>query len=109
MKLVIVDYGSGNLRSAAKAFERYDLVSAPVVDRDGKLVGRVAVNVVMDFIREEAESDMLSAGGLREEEDLFASVWSSVKNRCGLPIPATACTAPPRNDSSDRLLPVFTL
>jgi magnesium transporter len=56
-------------------------VSAPVVDRDGKLVGRVTVNVVMDFIREEAESDMLSAGGLREEEDLFASVWSSVKNR----------------------------
>jgi magnesium transporter len=68
-------------QDAALAFERYDLVSAPVIDRDGKLVGRVTVNVVMDFIREEAENDMLSAGGLREEEDLFASVWSSVKNR----------------------------
>ena len=42
---------------AARAFERYDLVSAPVVDPDGKLVGRVTVNTVVDFIREEAESD----------------------------------------------------
>ena len=68
-------------QDAAQAFERYDLVSAPVVDGDGKLVGRVTVNVVMDFIREETDSEMLSAGGLREEEDLFASVWNSVKNR----------------------------
>ena len=69
-------------QDAALAFERYDLVSAPVVDDNGRLVGRVTVNVVVDFIREETDSDMLSAGGLREEEDLFASVWSSVKNRC---------------------------
>ncbi len=68
-------------QDAALAFERYDLVSAPVIDRDGKLVGRVTVNVVMDYIREEAENEMLSAGGLREEEDLFSSVWNSVKNR----------------------------
>ncbi len=68
-------------QDAALAFERYDLVSAPVVDSDGKLIGRVTVNAVVDFIREETESEMLSAGGLREEEDLFASVWSSVKNR----------------------------
>ncbi len=68
-------------QDAALAFERYDLVSAPVVDGDGKLIGRVTVNAVVDFIREESDSDLLSAGGLREEEDLFASVWSSVKNR----------------------------
>jgi len=68
-------------QDAALAFERYDLVSAPVVDGDGKLVGRVTVNGVMDFIRDETASEMLSAGGLREEEDLFASVWNSVKNR----------------------------
>jgi magnesium transporter len=68
-------------QDAALAFERYDLVSAPVVDADGKLVGRVTVNAVVDFIREETDSEKLSAGGLREEEDLFASVWSSVKNR----------------------------
>jgi magnesium transporter len=65
----------------ARAFERYDLVSAPVAAADGTLVGRVTVNAVMDYIREETDSDMLSAGGLREEEDLFASVWKSVRNR----------------------------
>ena len=68
-------------QDGALAFERYDLVSAPVVDGQGKLIGRVTVNSVVDFIREETDSEKLSAGGLREEEDLFASVWSSVKNR----------------------------
>jgi len=68
-------------QDAAQAFERYDLVSAPVAGSDGRLIGRVTVNAVMDYIREETDSDMLTAGGLREEEDLFASVWKSVKNR----------------------------
>ncbi len=66
---------------AAKAFERYDLVSAPVVDPDGRLVGRVTVNEVLDYIREEAEQEQLAHAGLQEEEDIFASVWDSVKNR----------------------------
>ena len=68
-------------QDAASAFERYDLVSAAVVDEAGRLVGRVTVNAVMDYIREETDSDMLSAGGLTEGEDLFASVWRSVRNR----------------------------
>jgi len=68
-------------QTAALAFERYDLVSAPVIGEDGKLIGRVTIDAVVDFIREDTDSDLLSAGGLREEEDLFASVWSSVKNR----------------------------
>jgi len=68
-------------QDAALAFERYDLVSAPVLDQDGRLIGRVTVNDVVDYIREEAGSELLSAGGLREDEDLFASVWKSVKNR----------------------------
>jgi len=66
---------------AAQAFERYDLVSAPVVDEEGKLFGRVTVNVVLDFIREESDTELLNQAGLREEEDIFASVWKSAKNR----------------------------
>jgi magnesium transporter len=66
---------------ASDAFERYDLVSAPVVDDDGRLVGRVTVNAVVDYIRASQDFEILSAGGLREEEDLFASVWKSVRNR----------------------------
>ena len=65
----------------AKAFERYDLVTAPVVDKNNKLVGRITVDEVMDYIRDEAESDMLSMAGLREDEDFFASIWKSVQNR----------------------------
>jgi magnesium transporter len=52
-----------------------------VTDDGGKLIGRVTVNAVMDYIREETSNDMLSAGGLLEDEDLFASVWKSVRNR----------------------------
>ncbi len=66
---------------AAQAFDRYELVSAPVVDDRGKLVGRVTVASVMDYIREESDSEMLNLGGLREEEDIFSSVWKSAKNR----------------------------
>lgn len=68
-------------QQAAHAFERYDLVSASVVDVEGRLVGRVTVNAVMDFIREESENEALKLGGLSEEEDLFAPVWKSVRNR----------------------------
>ncbi|MDR3212659.1 MAG: magnesium transporter [Azoarcus sp.] len=66
---------------AAQAFERYDLVSAPVVDRNHRVIGRLTVADVVDFIREESEAEILSHAGLREEEDVFASVWDSVKNR----------------------------
>jgi len=68
-------------QDAAKAFERYDLISAPVVDEQGKLVGRVTVDKVVDFIRSKSESELLTQAGLREEEDVFSSVWASVKNR----------------------------
>ena len=66
---------------ASDAFERYDLVTAPVVDKKNKLIGRLSVDAVVDFIKEEAENEKLSMVGLREEEDLFSSIWKSVKNR----------------------------
>jgi len=67
--------------AAASAFERYDLVSAPVVDTNDKLVGRVTVDEVLDFVRRQGEEDLLAQAGLKEEEDVFASVWASFKNR----------------------------
>ncbi|ALQ51089.1 magnesium transporter [Nitrosomonas ureae] len=70
-------------QQAANAFERYDLVSASVVDENNKLLGRVTVNVVIDFIRETAENEALNLAGLSEEEDLFAPILKSVKNRWG--------------------------
>ena len=65
----------------AQAFERYDLVSAPVVDGNGHLIGRITIDAMVDVLREESESEALSRGGLREEEDVFASVWKSIRNR----------------------------
>src|SRR5512135_357021 len=66
---------------AAQAFERYNLVSAPVVDERGRLVGRLTVDEVVDVIREEGEEAALAQAGLREDEDIFASVWQSAHNR----------------------------
>jgi magnesium transporter len=72
---------SDNASDAAKAFERYDLISAPVVDPKGRLVGRLTVDEMLDYIRAESEEDMLAAAGLREDEDLFTTVWKAAKNR----------------------------
>src|SRR6266853_3046801 len=61
----VVTLQSGDkAQDAAKAFERYDLVSAPVVDEQGKLVGRVTVDKVVDFIRTKSESELLTQAGL---------------------------------------------
>ena len=66
---------------AARAFERYDLVSAPVVDGRDRLVARLTVDAVVDYIREASAETQLAEGGLREEEDIFAPVLNSFKNR----------------------------
>ncbi len=66
---------------ASKAFERYDLISAPVINHRGKLIGRLTVDVVMDYIRDESSENVLNMAGVSGEEDLFASFWSSARNR----------------------------
>ena len=66
---------------AAKAFERYDLVTAPVLDAEGKLCGRVTIDEVVDYIRQQSGAQALKPAGLQEEEDIFSSVWKSVRNR----------------------------
>jgi magnesium transporter len=52
----------------ARLFERYDLVSAPVVDEADRLVGVITVDDVVDVIEEEAEEDLKALGGVRGEE-----------------------------------------
>ncbi|HUN68694.1 MAG TPA: magnesium transporter [Burkholderiales bacterium] len=66
---------------AAQAFERYDLVLAPVADEFGRLIGRLTVNAVMDYSREKSAETQLAEAGLSKEEDVFAPVWNSFKNR----------------------------
>jgi magnesium transporter len=66
---------------AARAFERYDFVSAPVVNERGKLVGRLTVDAVVDFIRSSADQEALAMVGLRSGEDRFAPAWHSARNR----------------------------
>jgi magnesium transporter len=68
-------------REVAKLFEDRDLVSAPVVSRDGKLLGRITIDDVVDVIREEADHSVLSMAGLNEDEDLFAGVRTTARRR----------------------------
>ncbi|MGD9298986.1 MAG: magnesium transporter, partial [Thiohalocapsa sp.] len=68
-------------RDVANRFEQLDLVSAPVVDEDGLLLGRVTVDDVMDLIREEAEHQFMGQAGLSETEDMFAPVLLSARRR----------------------------
>ena len=77
---------------AAQAFDRYDLVCAPVVDAQRKVVGRLTVDAVLDYVRSRQEQQALGKVGLREEEDLFSSVWASAKNR-GPWLALNLCTA----------------
>ncbi len=65
----------------AQMFERYNWLSAPVVDNDYNLVGRITIDDVVDIIREDAEHSMMSMAGLDDEEDTFAPVGQSTKRR----------------------------
>jgi len=65
----------------ARVFEDNDLISAAVVDRQGKLLGRITIDDVVDVIREEGDSTVLSMAGLHEDEDLFSPIWVSTRRR----------------------------
>ncbi len=65
----------------AQLFERYDWLSAPVIDAQGHLVGRITVDDVIDIIREDAEHSMMSMAGLEDEADTFAPVVKSARKR----------------------------
>ncbi|HCC82770.1 MAG TPA: magnesium transporter, partial [Methylophaga sp.] len=65
----------------AHRFEKHDLISAPVVDKDNHLLGRITIDDVVDVIRDEAEHSLLSMAGLSEDEDTFAPVKKSIHRR----------------------------
>jgi magnesium transporter len=65
----------------AHVFEKRDLVSAPVVNEEGKLLGRITIDDVVDVIRDEAEHSLMSMAGLSEEDDMFAPVVTSSRRR----------------------------
>ena len=65
----------------ARLFERNDWVSAPVVDREGRLLGRITIDDVVDVIREDADHSLMSMAGLDEDEDTFAPVLRSAPRR----------------------------
>lgn len=65
----------------AMLFEQHDLVSAPVVDDEGKLLGRITIDDVVDVIREDADHSLMSMAGLDDDEDTFAPIWKTSKRR----------------------------
>ena len=64
-----------------REFENRDLLSAPVIDDDEKLLGRITIDDVVDVIRDEAEHSLMSAAGLDEEDDMFSPATKSAKRR----------------------------
>jgi len=73
-------------------FENRDLLSAPVVDDDFHVLGRITIDDVVDVIRDEAEHALMGAAGLDEEEDMFAPVFKSAGRRA-LWLGVNLCTA----------------
>jgi magnesium transporter len=65
----------------ASLFEDRDLLSAAVVDAQGRLLGRITVDDVVDVIRDEAEHSVMSMAGLDEETDMFAGITQSARRR----------------------------
>jgi len=72
---------SMSAKEVAQLFERMDLVSAPVINEDGKLLGRITIDDVVDVIRDDADHSLMGMAGLDEEDDTFAPVMKTSKRR----------------------------
>lgn len=77
---------------AAGAFERYNLISAAVTDEQQHLIGRIAIEDIIDRVNQENENNIRKMGGVSQEEDVFAPVTKAVRNRCGW-LALNLCTA----------------
>ncbi len=70
-----------DVTETAQAFERYDLVTAPVVDANSKLIGRLTIDAMVDVIREESDAEVRRALACARTRTILASVWKSLRNR----------------------------
>lgn len=68
-------------REVARLFQDLDLMSAPVIDGEGRLIGRITVNDVVNLIREDSERAVMQMAGLDDEADMFAPVLVSARRR----------------------------
>ncbi len=68
-------------RDVANLFEHRDLITAPVIDDENHLLGRITIDDVVDVIRDEADHSLMSMAGLHEEDDMFAPVFASTRRR----------------------------
>jgi magnesium transporter len=76
----------------ARTFKDHDLLSAPVVNGGGKLLGRITVDDVIDVVSEDAERSILAPAGLDEDKDLFAPLRTALRQR-GLWLAINLCSA----------------
>lgn len=65
----------------ARIFGKYNLVAAPVVDNDNRLVGVITIDDIVDVIEEEAEEDIRALGGVKSDEELSDTVWMIARSR----------------------------
>jgi magnesium transporter len=70
-----------NQQEVVQLFERMDWISAPVVDENGKLLGRITIDDIVDVIREESDHSIMSMAGLGDTEDTFAPVLKTMRSR----------------------------
>jgi magnesium transporter len=74
-------YTDDALKIAMDAFQKYDWISAPVVNLHRQLVGRLVVDTVLEEVKQRAAAETLRQAGLSEDEDLFGPVFQSAQNR----------------------------
>ena len=72
---------SMSAHDVAVLFEQRDMLSAPVISDDRRVLGRITIDDVVDIIREEADHNIMSMAGLDEEQDMFAPITVSAKRR----------------------------
>lgn len=65
----------------ARIMQKYDLEAIPVVDELNRLVGRITIDDIVDFIRDEAEKDYQMAAGISEDIDASANIWQMTRAR----------------------------